>query len=56
MKTRNILPNITSQYISQCKYDKITDPYCPIIRLKEMLEKAEPNPIERTEMLRKVRH
>ena len=54
IKTRNILPNITSQYITYCKHNITTDPFCPIIQLKEILEKAEPNRAERLEMLKKV--
>jgi hypothetical protein len=53
LKSRNILPNITNKYISSCKQNT-SDPYCPVIQVKELMEKAEPNPSERALMLMKV--
>lgn len=54
VKSRNILSNITNAYISSCKHNITTDPYCPVIQVKELLEKAEQNPTERAQMLIKV--
>ena len=45
--------NIT--YIEKCKYDRIHDPYCPIVQVGYILNEAEPDPIEREQMLQKVR-
>lgn len=32
-KQRNILPNITNQYISKCNFDDHKDPYCPVFKV-----------------------
>ncbi|XP_023372623.1 P2X purinoceptor 4 isoform X3 [Otolemur garnettii] len=37
---RNILPNITTTYLKSCIYDAKTDPFCPIFRLGNIVEKA----------------
>jgi hypothetical protein len=48
------LPNITNSYISVCKNEAKTDPYCPVFLVRDILEKAEPDPFEREQMLLKV--
>lgn len=52
-RERNILPNITNLYLSQCLYHEIYDPYCPIIQLDYILKHAEPDVNERKEILKK---
>ncbi|CAF1099834.1 unnamed protein product, partial [Brachionus calyciflorus] len=52
-KQRNILPNITNDYISSCKHDDKTDPYCPVFLVSEILEDAEPDLMERKQILQK---
>ncbi|XP_030624016.1 P2X purinoceptor 4a [Chanos chanos] len=38
---RNILPHINSSYLSQCVFNRKTDPDCPIFRLKDIVEEAQ---------------
>uniref|UniRef100_A0A6Q2Y7Y6 P2X purinoceptor n=1 Tax=Esox lucius TaxID=8010 RepID=A0A6Q2Y7Y6_ESOLU len=38
---RNILPDVNSSYLKQCEFNRITDPHCPIFRLKDMVAEAE---------------
>ncbi|KAH0625418.1 hypothetical protein JD844_014915 [Phrynosoma platyrhinos] len=40
LSRRNILPNINSTYLKNCKYNAKTDPFCPIFRLRDMVEAA----------------
>jgi hypothetical protein len=47
------LPNITNEYIAQCIYDSIKDPYCPVFQIGDILSKAESDANERIQMLRK---
>ncbi len=44
---------ITNDYISKCAYQKVRDPLCPVFLIKEILEKSEPDEIERKTMLQK---
>ncbi|XP_044296546.1 P2X purinoceptor 4 isoform X2 [Varanus komodoensis] len=37
---RNILPTINQTYLKSCFYNAKTDPFCPIFRLREMVEAA----------------
>lgn len=37
---RNILSNITTTYLKSCIYDAVTDPFCPIFRLGQIVENA----------------
>ncbi|XP_014714198.1 P2X purinoceptor 4 isoform X2 [Equus asinus] len=37
---RNILSNITTTYLKSCIYDAITDPFCPIFRLGNIVANA----------------
>lgn len=46
-----MLQNITNDYISTCKHHPVTDPYCPVFLVKDILEEAEPNKKERDQML-----
>lgn len=52
-RERNILPNLTNSYIATCVYDPVKDPYCPVFRLEDIVVKAEPDPVERSNMLRR---
>lgn len=52
-KQRNILPNITNQYISKCNYEDYKDPYCPVFKVDYILNKAEPDIDEKYQMLLK---
>lgn len=40
---RNILPTISKTYLQNCKYNATTDPFCPIFRLRDMVEAAGQN-------------
>ncbi|NXM01929.1 P2RX4 protein, partial [Tyrannus savana] len=40
---RNILPSINSTYLKNCIYDAHTDPFCPIFRLRQIVEAAGQN-------------
>ncbi|XP_063171352.1 P2X purinoceptor 4 [Candoia aspera] len=40
---RNILPTISQTYLKNCKYNAKTDPFCPIFRLRDMVEAAAQN-------------
>ncbi|KAJ6656724.1 hypothetical protein lerEdw1_003611 [Lerista edwardsae] len=40
---RNILPTISPAHLKNCTYDATTDPYCPIFRLRDMVEAAGQN-------------
>ena len=55
MFRRNILPNMTNDYFANCLNDPVKDPYCPIFRVGNIMEAAEPDPDERRQMLEKVR-
>lgn len=46
---------MNNSYIEKCKYNRILDPYCPIVQVGYILSEAEPDPIEREQMLQKVR-
>ncbi|KAM7391475.1 hypothetical protein PAMP_022163 [Pampus punctatissimus] len=37
---RNILPHINSSYLKSCEFNRTTDPYCPIFRLKHIASEA----------------
>nr|XP_056715303.1 P2X purinoceptor 4 [Euleptes europaea] len=37
---RNVLPTISKTYLSSCKYHPQTDPFCPIFRLRDMVDAA----------------
>lgn len=37
---RNILPNVNSTYLSQCVFNRKTDPDCPIFRLGDIVSEA----------------
>ncbi|XP_054851897.1 P2X purinoceptor 4 [Eublepharis macularius] len=37
---RNILPTINKTYLMSCKYHAQTDPFCPIFRLRDMVDAA----------------
>ncbi|KAG7480559.1 hypothetical protein MATL_G00057540 [Megalops atlanticus] len=37
---RNILPHINSSYLKRCTFDRVTDPHCPIFRLKDIVTEA----------------
>ena len=54
IRRRNILTNITNDYIANCVNDPDTNPYCPIFRIGDILEKAEPDKNERDQMMLKV--
>lgn len=47
------MPNITNEYIAQCVYDPIDDPYCPVFQIGDILTQAESDPNERIQMLKK---
>ncbi|KAJ7309780.1 hypothetical protein JRQ81_007847 [Phrynocephalus forsythii] len=40
---RNILPNISKMYLKNCTYHAVTDSFCPIFRLGDMVEAARNN-------------
>lgn len=52
-KQRNILPNITNKYISQCAYEDKRDTFCPVFPVEYIMNLAEPDPDERYQMLLK---
>ena len=54
--SRNLLTNITNEYIATCTYEPNRDPYCPVFLMSEMLLEAEPDPTERKKMLEKVKN
>ncbi|CAI9584267.1 unnamed protein product, partial [Staurois parvus] len=37
---RNILPNISTDYLKSCQYNRVKDPFCPIFRLGAMVEES----------------
>ncbi|KAG7490809.1 P2X purinoceptor 4 [Solea senegalensis] len=37
---RNIMPQINSSYLKRCEFNHVTDPYCPIFRLKHIVSEA----------------
>ncbi|XP_063820492.1 P2X purinoceptor 4 [Pseudophryne corroboree] len=37
---RNILPNISAEYLKTCVYDRLMHPFCPIFRLRSLVEEA----------------
>lgn len=37
---RNILPNISAEYLKTCLYDRVNHPFCPIFRLGSLVEEA----------------
>ncbi|KAG9487733.1 hypothetical protein GDO78_007497 [Eleutherodactylus coqui] len=37
---RNILPNISTEYLKSCIYDRVNNPFCPIFRLGSLVEEA----------------
>ncbi|XP_029916191.1 P2X purinoceptor 4b [Myripristis murdjan] len=37
---RNIMPQINSSYLRRCEFNRITDPDCPIFRLKHIVSEA----------------
>ena len=53
-KRRNILSNITNQYISTCVYDNVLDPYCPVFKIGQLVTDSESDPEERSQMYSKV--
>uniref|UniRef100_A0A8C7ZUD6 P2X purinoceptor n=1 Tax=Oryzias sinensis TaxID=183150 RepID=A0A8C7ZUD6_9TELE len=38
---RNILPHVNSSYLAHCEFNRLTDPDCPIFRLKRIISEAE---------------
>ncbi len=44
---------MTNQHIAECTYNKYSDPYCPVFKLEDILEEAEPNSNERELMMEK---
>lgn len=50
---RNLLLNITNEYIKTCTYEPHRDPFCPVFTVKEILNQAEPDIKERQKMLKK---
>lgn len=38
---RNILPNITADYLKHCEYSRNTDPFCPIFRLGHIVKDSQ---------------
>ncbi|XP_051533549.1 P2X purinoceptor 4a isoform X2 [Myxocyprinus asiaticus] len=38
---RNILPNINNSYLTECVFNRTTDPDCPIFRLKDIVAEAQ---------------
>ena len=46
---------MNNSYIEKCKYNRILDPYCPIVQVGYILSEAEPDAIEREQILQKVR-
>ena len=51
---RNVLPNATNSYLSTCINNPITDPYCPVFLLKDILNWIESDQNEQTEILFKA--
>jgi hypothetical protein len=51
---RNLLPNITNEYIASCTYNPITHPYCPVFMIRDIINEAEPNKYERDQIFLKV--
>ncbi|MEQ2293852.1 hypothetical protein AMECASPLE_037715 [Ameca splendens] len=39
----NFLPSITKEYIKKCNFHKVTDIYCPIFKVGDILKDAEQN-------------
>uniref|UniRef100_A0A669DVI5 P2X purinoceptor n=1 Tax=Oreochromis niloticus TaxID=8128 RepID=A0A669DVI5_ORENI len=37
---RNILPHVNSSYLKRCEFSRLTDPHCPIFRLKDIVSEA----------------
>ncbi|XP_076842447.1 P2X purinoceptor 4a-like [Brachyhypopomus gauderio] len=37
---RNILPHVNNSYLSQCVFNRVTDPDCPIFRLRDIAAEA----------------
>ncbi|KAJ8414718.1 hypothetical protein AAFF_G00022410 [Aldrovandia affinis] len=37
---RNILPDMTDQYLKRCTFNRRTDPHCPIFRLGDIVQEA----------------
>jgi hypothetical protein len=46
---------MNNSYIENCKFNRDEDPYCPIIQVGYILKEAEPDPIERDQILQKVK-
>ncbi|KAM3610976.1 uncharacterized protein V6R79_011580 [Siganus canaliculatus] len=40
---RNILPHITSSYLKKCEFNRLSDPHCPIFRLKHIVSMSGEN-------------
>ncbi|EMP37095.1 P2X purinoceptor 7 [Chelonia mydas] len=40
---RNILPSVSTTYLKTCIYDPKTDPFCPIFRVRQIVEAAGQN-------------
>jgi hypothetical protein len=51
---RNIVKEITNEYISTCKFDKYNDTKCPVFLVDYILKEAEPDPDEQLKMLLRV--
>ena len=45
---------MNNSYIEKCRYNRIEDPYCPILEVGYILKEAEPDPFERERILLKV--
>ncbi|XP_036383179.1 P2X purinoceptor 7 [Megalops cyprinoides] len=40
---RNILPEMTDTYLKRCTFNRLTDPFCPIFRLGDIVQEAKEN-------------
>lgn len=49
-RERNLLENITNEYIASCTYEPIRDPFCPVFTIEEIMKLAESDPEERDKM------
>jgi hypothetical protein len=45
---------MTNEYISECVYHEIKDPFCPVFKIGYILDKVEDNEYEKLQMLLKV--
>ena len=45
---------MTNKRLTTCRNDPITDPYCPVFLVGDILQRTEPDQYERNQMLLKV--